>query len=483
MNQLSDSGIRIGGDVITDAGERRRIDAISPIDGAVFGDVLQGTADDALRAVDVAERSFRSWSTTAVEERVSTLRSIATALREEAAATDESSWAWLLSTESGKRLAEAQGEITFSAVYFEAFADLLEAQRDEHFSVIPGITHRVQPQAMGVVAVITPWNFPVSIPARKIAAALAAGCTVVFRAAELAALSSLRLSALIERFVPAGVVNTVLGSPADVVTPWLDRADCVSFTGSTRVGRIINAQIAPRFTPAVMELGGNASFVVLDDADVASAVDTLMIAKFRNNGQSCIGANNVLIPRRLEADFRDALTAAASALVVGDPRDAATDLGPLAPAKDPARIADLVSAATASGGETLLSDAELPSRGHYAAPQFVMNAHSSSALVSDEVFGPAAGILVYDDLADALALQRASGYGLASYVCTSDESRADAVAAEFRAGIIGINTATPNYPGAPFGGIGLSGLGYEGGRQGLEAHQHFRTIATRTETP
>ncbi|WP_167133113.1 aldehyde dehydrogenase family protein [Paramicrobacterium chengjingii] len=483
MNQLSASGIRIGGEVVTDSTGRRRIDAISPIDGNAFGDVLQGTADDALRAVDVAQSSFRPWAATSVDERAAVLRAIAAALRDEAAATDESSWAWLLSTETGKRLAEAQGEITFSAVYFEAFADLLLAQRDEHFAVIPGIEHRVQPQPMGIVAVVTPWNFPISIPARKIAAALAAGCTVVFRAAELAALSSLRLSDLLDRFVPAGVVNTVLGSPSDVVTPWLDRVDAVSFTGSTRVGRIINEQIAARFTPAVMELGGNASFVVLDDANVQQAVDTLMIAKFRNNGQSCIGANNVLIPRSLEGDFRDALTAAASKLVVGDPRDAATDLGPLAPANDPARVAALVRDATAAGGQALLAQAELPAAGHYAAPQFVMNAPATSTLVADEVFGPAAGVIVYDNLDEALALQRSSGYGLASYVCTEDPSRADAVVAELRAGIMGINTATPNYPGAPFGGIGLSGVGYEGGRQGLEAHQHFRTIATRTATP
>jgi len=482
VNQLSESGVRIGGEVFSDGQGRRRIEAISPIDGNAFGDVLQGTVDDSLRAFDVAKRSFGLWSATPVDERVTTLRAIAGALRDEASATGESSWAWLLSTETGKRLSEAQGEINFSAVYFDAFADLVEAQREEHFSSIPGITHRVRPQAMGVVAVITPWNFPVSIPARKIAAALAAGCTVVFRSAELAALSSLRLSALIERFVPAGVVNTVLGSPGDVVTPWLERVDCVSFTGSTRVGRIINEQIAPRFTPAVMELGGNASFVVLDDADINAAVDTIMIAKFRNNGQSCIGANNVLIPRSLEEDFRDALTAAASSLVVGDPRDAATDLGALAPAKDPARVASLVDDAVAAGGEVLLGQTELPARGHYAAPQFVMNAPATSALVADEVFGPVAGVIAYDDVDEALGVQRASGYGLASYVFTQDESRAEAVAAKFRAGIIGINTATPNYPGAPFGGIGLSGLGYEGGRQGLEAHQHFRTIATKTES-
>lgn len=483
MNPLSESGIRISGDVISNANGRRRVEAVSPIDGGVIGEVLQGTSADAAQAVDVAQDKLGAWSETPVVERVRVLRAIAGALREEAQADDETSWAWLLSTETGKRLAEAQGEITFSAVYFDAFADLLENQRDEHFDVIPGITHRVQPQPIGVFAVITPWNFPVSIPARKIAAALAAGCTVVFRAAALAALSSLRLSALLDRFVPAGVVNTVLGSPADVVDTWLARVDGVSFTGSTRVGRLLNEQIAPRFLPAVMELGGNASFVVLDDADVGSAVETLMIAKFRNNGQSCIGANNVLIPRALAGDFRDALVETASRLVVGDPRDAATTLGPLAPAGDPSRVSALVDDAIAGGGEALLPQIEVPEQGHYASPQFVMGAPASSELVADEVFGPAAGIVLYDDLDEALTLQRGTGYGLASYVCTNDAARADAVAARFRAGIIGINTATPNYPGAPFGGLGLSGLGYEGGRQGLDAHQHFRTIATRSDAP
>lgn len=480
MNQQVVSGIRIAGEEITNISDRRYIDAVSPIDGNPFGQVLNGTADDASCALRAAQAAFPSWSSSDAAERARSLRMIANALREEALADDENSWAWLLSTETGKRLAEAQGEINFSAVYFDAFADLLEAQRDEFFTVIPGITHRVSPQAMGVVAVITPWNFPVSIPARKIAAALAAGCTVVFRAAELAAQSSLRLSALLDRFVPAGAVNTVLGSPAEVVNTWLGVVDSVSFTGSTRVGRIINEQIASSFTPAVMELGGNASFVVLDDADVDSAVETLVTAKFRNNGQSCIGANNVLVPRKLEGSFRDALVAATSKLVVGDPRHVETDIGPLAPAQDPGRVARLVDEAVSSGGEPLIEPADVSAEGHYKAPQFVLNAPASSELVADEVFGPAAGIVVYDDLDDALELQRSSGYGLASYVCTDDEARASAVAAHFRAGIIGINTATPNYPGAPFGGIGLSGLGYEGGRQGLEAHQHFRTIANRT---
>ncbi|MBK0419406.1 aldehyde dehydrogenase family protein [Leucobacter sp. CSA1] len=471
------SGVRIDGTAHEQAGNRTIRTVTSPIDGAAVGEVVRGTSEDAAAALDSAERAFPSWSATSAEERAVALRGIARELRAEAESGAADGWAWLLSTETGKRLGEAQGELNFSALYFETFARLVLEQEAEQFSAVPGISHRVAPVAMGVVAALTPWNFPVSIPARKIAAALAAGCTVVFRSSEIGALSSLRLIEIVERFVPSGVVNTVLGAPADVVDPWLERADCVSFTGSTRVGRILNEQIAGRFLPAVMELGGNGSLVVLDDADVARTVDTLMIAKFRNNGQSCIAANNVLVPKRLESDFRDALREAVEGLVVGDPREAGTGLGPLAPAGDGPRVSALVEAAVAAGGERLLDEREVPAGGHYAAPQFVFGAPAGSDLVAHEVFGPAAGVVAYDDVEDAIALQRSSGYGLASYVCGGDEERAGAVAARFRAGIVGINTGTPNYPGGPFGGVGLSGLGYEGGRLGLEAHQHFRMTA------
>lgn len=478
MTALQTTGVRINGEALWQRGNRAVHTVVSPIDGSSIGEVMRGTAADAESAYNEAARAFLAWSNTSVEERAAALRAIAEAIRAEAVASDVGSWAWLISTETGKRLAEAQGELGFSALYFETFATLLLEQQAQQFSAIPGISHRVAPIAMGVVAVLSPWNFPISIPARKMAAAFAAGCTVVFRSSEIGSLSSLRLVEIVERFVPAGALNTVLGTPSEVVDTWLERVDCVSFTGSTRVGAIISAQLAARFTPTVMELGGNGSFVILEDADIQQAVDTLMIAKFRNNGQSCIAANNVLVPKQLEAEFRGALHEATAALVVGDPRDPQTDLGPLAPRGDQDRVADLVEQAVQQGGERLLPEAILPDRGYFAAPQFVFGAPAESDLVSHEVFGPAAGVLSYDSIDEAIALQRSSGYGLASYVCSSDIERANSVADRFRAGIVGINTATPNYPGGPFGGVGLSGIGYEGGRLGLEAHQHFRMTAT-----
>lgn len=478
MNTSRVSGIRIDGAAPGTAGAREIRVVTSPVDGVAVGELVLGDRGDAQRALDSSRNAFAAWSSEDVADRAAALRAIAAELRVEAGSTAEGGWAWLISTETGKRIAESQAELGFSALYFETFADLALAQRDETFAAIPGISHRVAPMPVGVVAVLTPWNFPISIPARKIAAALAAGCSVVFRAAEIGALSSVRLAELVERFVPAGAVNTVLGAPVDVVDPWLEQVDCVSFTGSTRVGRIINEQIAGRFIPAVMELGGNGAFLVLDDADVQQAVDTLMTAKFRNNGQSCIAANTVLVPRNLEADFRSVLLETGSRIVVGDPRDASTTLGALAPVGDDRRIAGLVEAAVRAGGSPLLPALDVPADGNYAAPQFVFDAPPSADLVAHEVFGPAAGVVVYDDLDQAVSLQRSTGYGLAGYVCSTDEERAKAVAERLRAGIVGINTATPNYPGGPFGGVGLSGLGYEGGRQGLEAHQHFRMTAT-----
>lgn len=472
------TGVRINGEALRAGGPEHEL--ISPVTGEAFSSITLGTEEDTDKAYDCARSTFDTWSALPKEARAQTLREIAISLRSEAEKTDEGSWAWLISTETGKRLAEAQAELNFSAVYFETFADLILEQQPSDYSVIPGITHRVEAHPIGVSAVLTPWNFPISIPARKIAAALATGCTVVFKPAEIGVLSSLRLSALIDEHTAPGVVNTVLATPEAVTATWFKQVDSVSFTGSTRVGRIIARELAPRFIPQVLELGGNASYVVLDDADISDAVDTLLIAKFRNNGQSCIAANTILLPQDLASDFTDLLREKTEALIVGDPRVPETDLGPLAPAQDPSRVQKVVADAVESGGAPLIKELDIPAHGYYSAPQFVMNPDPTSGIVTSESFGPIAGILLYDDIDEAIKIQHNSGYGLASYVVGTDPERTAALATSFRAGIVGVNNATPNYPGAPFGGLGDSGLGYEGGRQGLEAHQYFQTVATRS---
>ncbi|TWF75199.1 succinate-semialdehyde dehydrogenase/glutarate-semialdehyde dehydrogenase [Pseudonocardia hierapolitana] len=462
------------------AGRRRATSSrralVAPVDGRPWTEVAIGGRQDAHDAAEAAARALPDWSATPAVERAAALRAVADEL-DAASATD--GWPTLVTRETGKRLAEARAELGLSAVYFRVMADLLDEQQERVLRAVPGAVHHVEPRPLGVAAVLTPWNFPVSIPARKIAPALAAGCPVLFKPSEVAPLSSMVLAALLDRHVPAGTVNTVLGEPADVVDPWLAHPDVqvVSFTGSTWVGRLVAAAAAPRFLRTVLELGGCAPFIVLPDADVEHAVQTLLVAKYRNNGQSCIAANQVFVAREVAETFVDAFVAATERLVVGDPLDAATDVGPLAPAGDPARLAALVDDAVAAGARVAGTRASAPENGHWFAPTVVVDVPASAAASRDEVFGPLAAVSTYDDLDEAVAQHRATGYGLAGYVCGTDVEAARDVSRRLRAGIVGINTGTPNYPGAPFGGLGLSGTGYEGGPQGLEAFQAWRTTA------
>ncbi|MFI7076237.1 aldehyde dehydrogenase family protein [Micromonospora sp. NPDC049903] len=471
----SDTAVRIAGHA--DAGGAR-LAVHDPASGVAFAEVTLGAAAEAAAALDAAKRSAAGWADSPIAERAAALRAIADAV-EQLAAEDE--WPSLITRETGKRLAEARAELGLTVAYFRITAELLEGQSAERFDVVPGIRHEVRTKPLGVAAVLTPWNFPVSIPARKIAPAVAAGAPVLFKPSELAPLSSLVLAEVCAGHLPEGLLSTVLGTPEDVVTPWLadPAVRVVSFTGSTRVGRLVAAQAAPHFLRTVLELGGCAPFVVLPDADPAAAADTLVVAKYRNNGQSCIAANQVFVAAEVAGEFTEAFVAATRALRVGDPADPATDLGPLAPADDPARMAAIVAEAVARGARAVTTDAGLPTTGHFAAPTVLLDAPADCRAMTEEIFGPVAPVHVYRDLAEALRLHHATGYGLAGYVCGTDLDAARAVAGRLRAGIVGVNTGTPNTPWVPFGGLGNSGLGYEGGRPGLEAFQSFQSVATR----
>ncbi|WP_432906130.1 aldehyde dehydrogenase family protein [Micromonospora matsumotoense] len=452
---------------------------LDPATGDPFTEVATGDRADAAAALTLARQALPVWAGTPQAARSAALRAIAADVETLAAQPE---WAALITRETGKRLAESTAELGLTVGYFRIMADLLDRQQAEQLSVVPGITHRVSTRAAGVAVVLTPWNFPVSIPARKIAPALAAGCPVLFKPSELTPLSSMVLAAVVERHLPAGVLSTVLGTPTDVVDPWLadPAVGVVSFTGSTRVGRLVASATAPRFLPTVLELGGCAPFLVLPDADPQAAAQTLLVAKFRNNGQSCIAANQVLAARAVAAEFTEAFVAAVEKMVVGRPTDPATDLGPLAPAADPARMAALVDEAVGRGARRVTSGV-VPGRGHFAPATVLLDVPVDSRVMTDEIFGPIAPIHVYDDLDDALALHHATGYGLAGYVCGTDLDRAHAVAERLHAGIVGINTATPNTPWIPFGGLRDSGLGYEGGRPGLAAFQTYLSVGTKAQ--
>ncbi|HEY0697849.1 MAG TPA: aldehyde dehydrogenase family protein, partial [Micromonospora sp.] len=441
-------------------------------------EVTTGGRAEAAQALAAADSALPLWSGTPVTRRAAALRAIADDIE---ALAEQPDWAALITRETGKRLAESTAELGLTVTYFRVMADLVERQEEQRLTVVPRHEHRVTARPVGVAAVLTPWNFPVSIPARKIAPALAAGCPVLFKPSELSPLSSLVLAAVCERHLPEGVLGTVLGTPTDVVEPWLAAPEvgAVSFTGSTRVGRLVAAQAAPRFLRTVMELGGCAPFVVLPDADPQAAAQTLVVAKYRNNGQSCIAANQILVAREVAADFVEAFVAATRALRVGDPRDPGTDIGPRAPAGDPARMAAVVEEAVAGGARAVTPDAATPTAGHYATPTVLLDAPVTSRAMTSEIFGPVAPMHVYGSLDEALKLHYATGYGLAGYVCGTDLDAAHAVADRLRAGIVGINTGTPNTPWVPFGGLGDSGIGYEGGRPGLEAFQTYLSVAAR----
>lgn len=441
--------------------------------------VATGSREHADRAVSSAEAAMRQWAARPVQERAEVLEAIADAMD----AGASGAWPELVARETGKRLAEAAGEIRFTAGYFRVAAEQLLAQGDpESLDVVPGISHQVVRQPRGVAVVLTPWNFPVSIPARKIAPALAAGCGVVFKPSEVAPLSSMVLASLLDEHLPPGLVGTVLGKPQDVVEPWLahEAVGALSFTGSTRVGRILAGQAASRFLPSVLELGGCAPFIVLADADPEHAVEALMVAKFRNNGQSCIAANQVFVAREVSERFIALLTDRVRGLRVGDPLDPDTDIGPLAPQGDPERIEDIVADAVAHGAEVVRPEATVPTSGHYVLPAVLLGASPQSRAMREEVFGPVAPVHVYDDLEEALVLHRATGFGLAGYVCSSDVDAARALGRTLSAGIVGVNTGTPNTPYVPFGGRRESGTGYEGGREGLEFFQAAQVSAAAT---
>lgn len=383
----------------------------------------------------------------------------------------------LISRETGKRLAESRAEVGLSAAFFEWFADAIRSRSGASHSVVPGLRHEVIQRPLGIVAVLTPWNFPLSIPARKIAPALAAGCPVLFKPSEVAPASALRLAEIVEAHVPAGVVGTVLGDPAEVSGTWLEdpRVRGLTFTGSTRVGRLLAAQTTPNFTRNVFELGGNAPFVVLDDADPARAADVLAVAKYRNNGQSCIAAQQVWVPQHLVDDFAAAFLRVTGELVLGDPLDPDTTLGPLALPGDPARIAEIAQDAARSGADVHTGDVALPDRGHFARPVLCVNPAGGRA-VEEEVFGPLATIRGYTDLGEVVTATRADPCGLGGYVI-GEPVRATAVAQALDVGIVGVNNATPNAPVVPFGGLKHSGLGWEGGQIGLDAFLTWHTTA------
>jgi succinate-semialdehyde dehydrogenase/glutarate-semialdehyde dehydrogenase len=449
----------------------------NPATGGVAGRLAWGGPQDAVRAADAAAAAIEAWSGIPARTRADILREAGDLM---AARADDIGR--LLAVEAGKRLPEAVGEVAFSAEYFRWFAE--EARRPEGAVLpneAPGRRHLTIKRPVGVVASLTPWNFPCSIQARKLAPALAAGCTVVARVSEKAPLAVTELvRCLVDAGVPAGVVNLVHGPAREVTQALLDHGAvrAVSFTGSTEVGREIMASASRRIVRPLLELGGDAAFVVFEDADLDAAVEGAMLAKFRNTGQSCIAANRFVVHESVYDEFTGRLVEQVDAMTVGDGlADPLPDLGPVIDESRVDAVQGMVDSALDAGATRLTRSFELPAAGSYVAPALLADVPDDAALGCGEVFGPAAAVFSFRDEDEAVARANATEMGLAGYFWSRDIGRVWRVAERLEVGIVGANNALPTVCFAPMGGVKQSGLGREGASAGLEEFQDVRYLA------
>ncbi len=451
----------------------------NPADGSVVGEIAWGDAGTARRAADAAARALPAWASRTARQRADILLE---GVRRIAARQEEI--ALLLSRETGKRLPEAMGELALSMEYFRWFAEEARRPAGEHLTPeAPGRHQLTVRKPAGVVASLTPWNFPCSIQARKLAPALAAGCTVVARVSEKAPLAVTEMiRCLVDGGVPNGVLNLIHGPAREVTTALLehDAVRVVTFTGSTGVGRELMATASRRVVRPLLELGGDGAFIVFDDADLDAALDGAMIAKFRNNGQSCIAANRFLVQDGVYDEFTRRLVERIDAMTIGDPAgDPLPDLGPLIDATRRKAIEHVVGSALDGGARLLTRPRDLPAGGHYVAPALLADVPGDSLLACDEVFGPVAGVFRFHDEAEAVRRANDTEMGLAGYVWTSDASRCWRMAQQLDVGILGINDPLPSVAYAPMGGTKQSGLGREGSRLGLEEFEETTYAAWR----
>jgi succinate-semialdehyde dehydrogenase/glutarate-semialdehyde dehydrogenase len=456
-----------------------RLDVTNPATGAVITSVPDSGAPEALAALDAAHAAFATWRKVPAKQRAAIIKrwnDLVLAHLDDLGA--------LISLEQGKPLAEGKGEVAYAASYIEWFGEEATRMNGEVIPApVPGRRMFALKEPVGVVAAITPWNFPAAMIARKIAPALAAGCTVVCKPAEDTPLTSLALVQLAhEAGVPAGVLNIVTASrqntPA-VVDVWLDdsRVRKITFTGSTPVGKHLARRSADTLKKLSLELGGNAPFIVFDDADLDAAVDGLMAAKFRNGGQTCVCPNRVFVQRSVFDTFAAKLSAKVAALKVGPASDPASQIGPMINDRAVEKIERHVNDAVAKGAKVLTGGQRLAHLGpNYYAPTVLSGADASMACACEETFGPVAPLTVFDDEADVVAQANGTPFGLAGYFYSQSIKRIWRVAEALETGIVGINEGAIAAEAAPFGGVKESGYGREGSTHGLEDYLHTKYV-------
>lgn len=437
-----------------------------------------GDVADAEKAVQAAHQAFVAWAAQSAYTRGAIMRRWFELMLEHKEALAE-----IMTAESGKPLAESRAEIDYAAAFVDWFAE--EGKR-AYGRTVPSAQGdsrviMVVPRPLGVVAAITPWNFPSAMITRKAAAAMAAGCTLVVKPDHRTPLSALALAELAQQAgVPAGVFNVVLGDAATLGEFFCNHPliQKITFTGSTRVGKILMQQCSASLKKLSLELGGNAPFIVFDDATVSQAVDGLMAAKIRNAGQTCICPNRIFAHEHIYDTFLSQLTAKVSALKVGNGQQSDVQVGPLIDATAVARIDGLVQQAIKQGAVLAAGGQALSALGPYFyAPTILSDITAEMDIYQAEIFGPVFSLIKFSDEADVLAQANSTPYGLAAYVFTQNLARSQRAAASMRFGMVGVNSALISFAAAPFGGMKESGLMREGGLEGLQAYQEIQYIA------
>jgi len=452
----------------------------NPADGSLLGQVPRMGATETRRAIAAAERALPSWRALTAAARAALLRRWFDLILQH-----QDDLARLMTLEQGKPLAEARGEIAYAASFIEWFAE--EGKR-AYGDVIPA--HQsdkrllVIRQPVGVTAAITPWNFPAAMLTRKAGAALAAGCTMVARPASQTPFTALALMALAEQAgIPAGVLNVLTGEATAMADELCSNPAVrkLSFTGSTEVGRQLLAKCAPGIKRVTLELGGNAPFIVFDDADLEAAVQGALVAKFRNNGQTCVCANRFYVQDGIYEAFAARLTEAVRELVSGNGLQPGVNTGPLINAEAVRKVQQHVDDALARGAVVTTGGASHSQGGSFFQPTVLRDVPHDALLTCEETFGPVAALLRFQTEAQVLALANATDFGLASYFYTRDVGRVFRVSEALQCGMVGVNTGLISTELAPFGGIKASGMGREGSKYGLDDYLEKKYICLFVE--
>ncbi|MEL4359291.1 MULTISPECIES: NAD-dependent succinate-semialdehyde dehydrogenase [unclassified Luteococcus] len=452
-------------------------DVRNPATRQVLTQVADATPEDGLAALTAAHRAQADWARTTPRERSELLRRAYELIIERTEL-----FATLMTLEMGKTLAEARGEVAYGAEYFRWFSE--EAARiSGGYSQAPAGGSRLltMRQPVGPVLMITPWNFPLAMGTRKIGPAIAAGCTMVIKPAAETPLTMIALVALLEEVgVPAGVINLVTTSTSGKVMEPLvrdPRARKLTFTGSTGVGRTLVEQSAEQLLRVSMELGGNAPFIVFDDADLDAAVDGAMAAKMRNIGEACTAANRFFVHEAVADEFTTKLVGRMTALTLGNGLDDGVDVGPLITDKAVGEVQALVDDAVARGARKLCGDQPVPDEGSFLAPTVLADVPAEADIARQEIFGPVVAIQTFTDEDDVIRRANDTEFGLASYFYSTSQARCLRVAERLEYGMVGVNAGVISNPAAPFGGVKASGFGREGGAEGIAEYLETKYVA------